>query len=222
MVALVQAASTLPVFVLGLPSGALADIVDRRRYFAFTQLWVALIAVILGVLAFVDGLTAPGLLALTFANGIGMAMRWPVFAAIVPDIVTRAQLPACACAERHRDEHVARDRPGGRRRAARRGRQRICLPAQRAAFDHRLRADPALALAAQAERAAGRALSRRDARRTAACAAVAAHARGARAHLPVLSADHRADRAAAADRARSRRSARAPSRCCSRRWAPAR
>ena len=41
MVALVQAASTLPVFVLGLPSGALADIVDRRRYFAVTQLWVA-------------------------------------------------------------------------------------------------------------------------------------------------------------------------------------
>ena len=38
MVALVQAASTLPVFVLGLPSGALADIVDRRRYFAVTQL----------------------------------------------------------------------------------------------------------------------------------------------------------------------------------------
>jgi MFS family permease len=34
MVALVQTASTLPVFLLGLPSGALADILDRRRYFA--------------------------------------------------------------------------------------------------------------------------------------------------------------------------------------------
>ena len=94
MVALVQAASTLPVFVLGLPSGALADIVDRRRYFAFTQLYVALIALILGALAFTGLLTAHLLLALTFANGIGMAMRWPVFAAIVPEIVPRAQLPA--------------------------------------------------------------------------------------------------------------------------------
>lgn len=94
MVALVQAASTLPVFVLGLPSGALADIVDRRRYFAVTQLWVALVAVVLGVLALFDGLTAPTLLALTFANGIGMAMRWPVFAAIVPEIVERHHLPA--------------------------------------------------------------------------------------------------------------------------------
>lgn len=94
MVALVQAASTLPVFVLGLPSGALADIVDRRRYFAFTQLWVALVAGVLATLALTNGLTAPLLLALTFANGIGMAMRWPVFAAIVPDVVPRADLPA--------------------------------------------------------------------------------------------------------------------------------
>ena len=37
-VALVQSASTLPVFLLGLPSGALADILDRRRYFMMTQL----------------------------------------------------------------------------------------------------------------------------------------------------------------------------------------
>ncbi len=40
-VALVQSASTLPVFLLGLPSGALADILDRRRYFIITQFWVA-------------------------------------------------------------------------------------------------------------------------------------------------------------------------------------
>jgi len=92
MVALVQAASTLPVFVLGLPSGALADIADRRRYFAVTQLWVASVAVVLGALALAEALTAPLLLALTFANGIGMAMRWPVFAAIVPEVVPKAQL----------------------------------------------------------------------------------------------------------------------------------
>ncbi|HJV70519.1 MFS transporter [Ideonella sp.] len=93
LVAMVQTASTLPVFLLGLPSGALADILDRRRYFAGTQLWVALNAVVLAVLSLADALTAPLLIALTFTNGIGLAMRWPVFAAIVPDIVPRHHMP---------------------------------------------------------------------------------------------------------------------------------
>jgi MFS family permease len=94
MVALVQTASTLPVFLLGLPSGALADILDRRRYFAVTQLWVSLNALILAGLSLTGQLTAQMLLLLTFSNGIGLAMRWPVFAAIVPSIVTRDELPA--------------------------------------------------------------------------------------------------------------------------------
>ena len=94
MVALVQTASTLPVFLLGLPSGALADIIDRRRYFAATQLLVALNALLLASLALAGALTAPLLLALTFVNGVGLAMRWPVFSAIVPEIVTRQHLGA--------------------------------------------------------------------------------------------------------------------------------
>ncbi len=92
-VALVQSASTLPVFLLGLPSGALADILDRRRYFMVTQLWVATTAIALCVTIVMGWINAPLLLALTFANGIGLAMRWPVFAAIVPEIVPRIQLP---------------------------------------------------------------------------------------------------------------------------------
>jgi MFS family permease len=94
MVALVQTASTLPVFLLGLPSGALADIVDRRRYYAGTQLWVSLVALVIAGCALAGVLTPATLLLLTFLNGIGLAMRWPVFSAIVPDVVTRQQLPA--------------------------------------------------------------------------------------------------------------------------------
>jgi MFS family permease len=94
LIALVQTASALPVFLLGLPSGALADIVDRRRYFMVTQFWVATNAAVLFMVSLADLLTANVLLILVFTNGIGLAMRWPVFAAIVPELVPRYQLPA--------------------------------------------------------------------------------------------------------------------------------
>lgn len=93
MVALVQSASTLPVFLLGLPSGALADILDRRQYFMVTQIWVAAISLVTCAVVAFGAVNAPLLLALTFANGVGLAMRWPVFAAIVPELVPRHHLP---------------------------------------------------------------------------------------------------------------------------------
>lgn len=93
-VALVQSASTLPVFLLGLPSGALADILDRRRWLVATQFWLAGTAIVLCGAVVMDVINAPLLLALTFANGIGLALRWPVFSAIVPELVPRTHLPA--------------------------------------------------------------------------------------------------------------------------------
>ena len=94
LVALVQTASTLPVFLLGLPSGALADILDRKKFFLFTQLWVAVVALVLCATVLAGWMSPLMLLAMTFANGIGLALRWPVFSAIVPELVPRHQLPA--------------------------------------------------------------------------------------------------------------------------------
>src|SRR5882672_248631 len=73
MVALVQSATSLPVFVVGLPAGAIADIVDRRRLLLVTQTWMLAAAGLLAVLTFVGLMTATTLLALTFALGVGVA-----------------------------------------------------------------------------------------------------------------------------------------------------
>ena len=93
-VALVQTASTLPVFLLGLPSGALADILNRKRFLLFTQFWVLCVALLLCTAVLTNMMTPTVLLMLIFANGVGLALRWPVFSAIVPELVPRVQLPA--------------------------------------------------------------------------------------------------------------------------------
>src|SRR5713101_8728776 len=92
MVALVQTATSLPVFVVGLPAGSIADIVDRRRLLLVTQTWMLAAAALLAVLAFVDLMTPTTLLVLTFALGIGAAMNAPTWQAITPELVPRSEL----------------------------------------------------------------------------------------------------------------------------------
>ena len=92
MVALVQSATSLPVFVVGLPAGAVADIVDRRRLLLVTQTWMLAATALLAVLAFADVMTATMLLALTFALGIGAAMNTPTWQAITAELVPPSEL----------------------------------------------------------------------------------------------------------------------------------
>ncbi len=92
MVALVQAASTLPVFLLALPSGALADIVDRRGLLIAAKSGMALFALGLAVVVLTDHVTPGILLGFTFAMGLGTALVSPAWQAIVPQLVPRADL----------------------------------------------------------------------------------------------------------------------------------
>jgi MFS family permease len=87
MVALIQSATRFPAFLLALPAGALADIVDRRRLLLFTQAWMLLAASLLGVLTLGGMSSSWVLLALTFAIGVGAAMNSPAWQAIMPEIV---------------------------------------------------------------------------------------------------------------------------------------
>ncbi|MHB8534674.1 MAG: MFS transporter [Sulfuricaulis sp.] len=92
MVALVRTASSLPMFLLALPAGALADVVDRRMLLLVTQTWMLLCAASLGALTFA-GVTTPWLLlGMTFALGLGTALNAPAWQAIIPELVAREQV----------------------------------------------------------------------------------------------------------------------------------
>ena len=94
LVALMQTATSLPVFLIGLLAGALADVVDRRKLLLVTVAWMLLVALGLGVLTLAGLMSAWTLLALTFLLGLGGALNAPAWLAIVPDLVERQELPS--------------------------------------------------------------------------------------------------------------------------------
>jgi len=97
MVGLVQAAATLPVFLVILPAGALADMVDRRRLLLISQGWMVAAAALLGVFTLLGHITPWTLLAFTFVLGLGAVMNDPAWQAITPEIVSAEQhAPAVA------------------------------------------------------------------------------------------------------------------------------
>lgn len=94
VVALVQTATSLPFFLVAIPAGALADIVDRRRLLLVMQTWMCAAAAVLGLITMAGAVTPLSLLLLTFALGLGSAVNAPAWQAITPEVVSRSQLPA--------------------------------------------------------------------------------------------------------------------------------
>jgi MFS family permease len=93
MVAMIQTASALPLALLALPAGALADIFDRKRLILTTLVWRIIVSGGLGFIT-VFGYTTPSvLLVATFALGFGMAMSAPAWQAVIPDVVPRDEVP---------------------------------------------------------------------------------------------------------------------------------
>ena len=88
MVSLVQGAAAIPVFLVVLPAGALADIVDRRRLLLFTQGWMVVASAALGILTLFDAVNPWVLLVFTFLLGLGAVMNDPAWQAITPEVVS--------------------------------------------------------------------------------------------------------------------------------------
>ena len=97
IVALVQAATTAPIFLFALFAGALADRVDKRRFLLTVNLVLAGVAAAMAALAGLGAMTPTLLLAFTFAIGAGAALMAPAWQAVVPSLVPRESLqPAIA------------------------------------------------------------------------------------------------------------------------------
>jgi MFS family permease len=91
MVGLVQAAAAVPVFLVVLPAGALADMVDRRRLLLFTQSSMVAASAALGVLTLLHAVNPWVLLLFTFLLGLGAVMNDPAWQAITPEVVSPAR-----------------------------------------------------------------------------------------------------------------------------------
>ena len=95
-VSLVQTATTLPTFLIGLPAGALGDIVDRRRVMLGSQAFMLAAAAALGFLTLSHNIAIATVLALTFAIGLGSAVLRPSWQAVQPELVERDEIPQAA------------------------------------------------------------------------------------------------------------------------------
>jgi MFS family permease len=96
LVAVVQTASTLPILLLALPSGALADTFDRRRLLMGVQGFLVAVGALLTVLTFTHRMPPTLLLTLTFVLGAGQALTGPAWQSVIPELVPRPQLASAS------------------------------------------------------------------------------------------------------------------------------
>jgi MFS family permease len=94
LLSLLSSAASLPFFLLTFPAGALADTVDRKKLLIVTHGWLALSAAGLAVFGSLNLLTPFLLLAGVFLLGMGFACNGPTWASVIPDVVTKEELPS--------------------------------------------------------------------------------------------------------------------------------
>ena len=92
MVALVQVATSLPMFLFALPAGALADIIDKRRFILVLEILIAAVSAIFAALVTTDLVTPVTLLLFIFLTAVFSALEAPAWQAIVPKLVPKQDL----------------------------------------------------------------------------------------------------------------------------------
>jgi len=92
MVSLVQTATLIPLFILGIPTGSLGDIYNQKKIVIFSQSLLILNTIIFAYMVYLDKTTVTLLLVFTFLNGVGAAFSRPVLAALTPQLVHKDHL----------------------------------------------------------------------------------------------------------------------------------
>lgn len=92
MLAALAAAQLMPVLLLGMLGGIVADRVDRRRLLVGTQTMLMLTALALAVASATDHATAGVLLVISLVHGITMAFNVPAWQVLTPRLVPRSEL----------------------------------------------------------------------------------------------------------------------------------
>src|SRR3981081_1463861 len=96
LLSLMSTVASLPFFFFTLPAGALADMVDRKKLMLVMNFWLAGTAALLAIVGLLGLLSPWIILVCVFLTGIGFAFNSPAWTAVVPDIVTDAELPSAA------------------------------------------------------------------------------------------------------------------------------
>ena len=98
IVALVQAASTLPICLFAIPAGALADIFDKRKFLIVVECLTTAVSAVYAVIVELGLATPNNLLLFTFLIGAAGAMTVPAWQAVVPQLVPKDDLPVAIAA----------------------------------------------------------------------------------------------------------------------------
>jgi len=94
LVELLAAAEFIPVALLALPAGALADRHDRRKLLFFGQTAMMVLAAVMALVTHLHLATPPVVIALAFLEGAAWAAVMPAWQALVPALVPREELPS--------------------------------------------------------------------------------------------------------------------------------
>jgi MFS family permease len=98
IVSMVQVANSLPMFLFAIPAGALADIVNQRRFLIVGESTITLVSAAFAALVWFHLITPASLLLFSFVVTVGSAMTAPAWQAVVAKLVPKPDLPSAVAA----------------------------------------------------------------------------------------------------------------------------